>query len=167
MDRDRLIELREETEQKLKSSELGKHPRATDLDDRFDSSNRELERILIGDISDWVGQFYRARYRAWRDGDRDTPPCRCDNPRCTLKRGELPYKLRRRQSQIRDGETSGRRVLTEYLDSHPDAVLIDEALDQQEELASEIGREMRDIQRAIDQAVDDVVNDNVETVSIF
>ena len=153
MDRERLLDLREETEDKLKSLELGRHPKAPELDDRFDAANQRLESILIGDISEWVGRFYRRRYQRRINGEREEPLCKCQNPRCVLKRGELPYGLRRRGSAIRD--------------SHPEAVVIDEALERQEELATEVSREFRDIQRGINQAVDDVVNDNVETVSIL
>ncbi len=167
MDRERLLDLREETEDKLKSLELGRHPKAPELDDRFDEANQRLESILIGDISEWVGRFYRQRYQRRMNGEREEPLCKCQNPRCVLKRGELPYGLRRRGSAIRDSRTTGRERLATYLDGHPEAVVIDEALERQEELATEVSREFRDIQRAINQAVDDVVNDNVETVSIL
>ncbi|WP_373190024.1 hypothetical protein [Halolamina sp.] len=159
MDRDRIIDNRDEIEEMLKASELANYDDIDDLDDRFDEAAKTVERILVGDISEWVGQFYRERYRAWKNEGREAPPCRCDNPRCSLKRGEIPYRLRRRASKIRDGGSSGREALSGFLDSHPEAVVIDEALDRQEEIASDLGREFRKLHRELEAAIMELTDD--------
>ena len=157
MDRQRILDQRDEIEEMLKASELMDHDDVEELDDRFDEAAQTVERIMVGDISEWVGQFYRQWYRDWQDGERDEPPCRCSNPRCPFKRGELPYPLRQRRSSIRDGQ-NGREALVSYLDSHPEAVVIDRALDRQEELASEVGREFRKLHRDIEAAIMEAVD---------
>jgi len=160
MDQERLIDLRDETESLLKATELASHPDAESFDERFDNAAGKLEQILVGDISEWVGRFYRERYHRWRSGNREQPLCRCDNPRCPLKRGEVPYRLRRRDSQIRTDRGTGREMLSAYLDSHPQAVIIDEALDRQQGLATELGREFRQLQREISAAIEATIDDN-------
>lgn len=166
MDRQRILEQRDEIEEMLKASELNDYDNVEELDDRFDSATQTVERIMVGDISEWVGQFYREWYRDWQDGNRDDPPCRCSNPRCSFKLGELPYPLRRRRSSIRDG-SNGREALVGYLDSHPEAVVVDEALDRQEELASEAGREFRQLHRDIEAAIMDAVDDEAMVEQAF
>ncbi len=162
MDQERLIDLRDETEDMLKATELGEHPDAEAFDERFDDAADKLEQILVGDISEWVGRFYRKRYHRWQSGDREKPLCRCENPRCPLKRGDIPYRLRRRDSQIRADGGTGREVLSGYLDSHPQAVIIDEALDKQAALATELAREFRQLQRDIAAAIEAVIDGRVD-----
>ncbi len=162
MDHERLIDLRDETEDMLKATELARHPEAESFDERFDDATAKLEQILVGDISEWVGRFYRERYHRWQSGDREKPPCRCENPRCPLKRGDIPYRFRRRDSQIRSDGGPGREILAAYLDSHPQAIVIDEALDRQQELAAELGREFRQLQRDIATAIEAVIDDRVD-----
>jgi len=159
MDQNRIIDNRDEIEEMLKASELTDYDDIDELDDRFDEAAKTAERILVGDISEWVGQFYRQRYRAWQEGDRQAAPCRCENPRCALKRGELPYRLRRRTSTVREGTQSGRQVLSEYLDSHPEAVVIADALQEQEEIASDLGREFRKLHRELEAAIMELTDD--------
>ncbi len=166
MDRQRILEQRDEIEEMLKASELNDYDDVQELDDRFDDAARTVERIMVGDISEWVGQFYREWYRDWQDGDRDDPPCRCSNPRCSFKLGELPYPLRRRRSSIREG-ANGREALVSYLDSHPEAVVVDEALDRQAEIASEVGREFRQLHRDIEAAIMEAVDDEAMAKSAF
>ncbi len=162
MDHERLIDLRDETEEMLKATELTHHPDAERFDERFDDATADLEQILVGDISEWVGRFYRERYYRWQSGNREKPLCRCKNPRCPLKRGDIPYRLRRRNSQIRNDGGTGREMLSAYLDSHPQAIVIDEALDQQQELAADLGREFRQLQREIATAIEAVIDDSVD-----
>ncbi len=161
MDQDRLVDLRDETEDMLKATELADHPKTTEFDKRFDDAAEKLEQILVGDISEWVGRFYRDRYHRWQSGDRERPMCRCENPRCPLKRGDIPYRLRRRDSQIRTDGGTDRDMLSGYLDNHPQAVIIDEALDRQGELATELARAFRQLQREIAAAIEAVIDGSI------
>lgn len=100
---------------------------------------RRLQPLQEGDVAEFVSRRVR---EAHRNDDRDEPICECPDPACDLKRGRLPYPLRRRESPGRAAEAPERR-LRSYLRRHPDAVIVDEALDELQTEKADVARELR------------------------
>ncbi len=86
--------------------------------------NEQYQPLVSTSVGEWCGEFYQDAYEAYETGDRTEPLCRCPDPRCSLKRGRLPYQLRR---ATRDGETPHEQ-LQAFIRSHTQPVAIDEAL---------------------------------------
>lgn len=118
-----------------------------DLPERYGAAvaaiEADMEPLFGNDIAEWVSGYYRTQYRAWKAGDRDTSLCDCPDPRCRLKRGTLPYQLRRP-----DPEQSPEEQLRAYLKRHADAVVIDEARTELRELKIDIGDRLARLNRA-------------------
>lgn len=100
---------------------------------KFEEANELVRELGNDNLLDYIGRQYRAWYRAWRNDERG-PPCKCSNPACPLKNGRLPYEIRRRPSpfaQTSHPEAEDR--LRNYLDGHPQAIVIDETVDDLED----------------------------------
>ena len=87
----------------------------------------QIDELDDGDVAEWVANYYRERYRASKQTDGE-PVCVCSNPRCTFKRGQLPYAIRRPASPLSPGEQRIEIRLRNELKRHPEAIVIDDAL---------------------------------------
>lgn len=105
-------------------------------------------------VSRELGEAYRERQR----GERDEPLCECHGA-CHLKSGEVPPKLRQHGDVIYDRKAP-RKLATEFIQSHPDAIVMAEILDSWRTKRSDLRREVshidgkvsRQIQQAMSEA---------------
>lgn len=116
-----------------------------ELSEQLADVEEEMLLILHGDIGEWVSDFYREEYRDHQVAERDEPLCDCANPRCRLKHGELPRPLRKSQRQVFGDSETGEERLQSYLKRHPEARVIDEALDSLVKRKRDIMTRLRDI----------------------
>lgn len=100
-----------------------------ELADKYDEGVELLRELGDGNLRDWVAKEYRERYDDWENGDGDVP-CDCPDPACPLKNGRLPYAIRRDESpfSIREPTPMEDRIKN-YLDDHPEADVLSEALE--------------------------------------
>lgn len=110
--------------------------------ERFAAIEAKLEKLWWRDTAEWVSTRYREAYRAAQDGEREEPLCRCPNPRCPLKQGQVPYALRRRETVLETPDKTPLQTLKAYLKTHPKAVIIDEALQDLRDLRAEVSDEL-------------------------
>ena len=108
-----------------------------------------MQPLVAEDASEWVSRKYRKAYTAKQKDERTDSLCRCPSRRCRLKNGKLPYQLRRRTSQFTDRQ-SPEEQLRAYLKRHPEAVVIDEALDSLRERKGEIARRLSVLEHSLD-----------------
>lgn len=101
-----------------------------ELEAKYDEAVDLLRELRDGNLRDWVTREYRERYEAWQNGDADVP-CNCSDPACPLKNGRLPYAIRRDESpfSIREPTPMDDRIKS-YLDDHPEAVVLSDALEE-------------------------------------
>lgn len=109
---------------------------------RFSEIEAKLEKLWWRDTAEWVSERYREAYRARQADEREAPLCTCSNPRCPLKQGQVPYALRRRETTLDTPDRTPLAELKAYMKTHPDAVIIDEAL-----------QELRDLRAAVSDAL--------------
>lgn len=114
--------------------------------------------LVADDISEWVSREYRREWQRKQGGERDAPLCRCQSRRCRLKTGTLPYQLRRRSSRYAQRQTPEQQ-LRDFLKRHPEAVVIDEALDNLRERKDEVKRRLSMLEFCID-AYDEEAGDD-------
>jgi len=88
------------------------------------------EELADLDVAGYVTERYREWYQDWLDDEEDEDaPCSCTNPRCPLKRGRLPYALRRPEPVLRAGaRRDDEQRIRDWLRSHAEATAIAEAL---------------------------------------
>lgn len=122
---------------------------------RFADIERKLGKLWWRDTAEWVAEFYREAYRAKQAGDREKPLCRCPNPRCQLKHGGVPYQLRRRETTLATPERTPMAELKAFLKTHPDAAIIDEALQHlrgvREAVSDDLVQFNRDARRELEE----------------
>lgn len=124
-----------------------------DLVATFHDLEARLETLWSRDHAEWIAGFYRDAYRiatgSTNAGDVDMTGaadrfsdgdalCECPNPRCPLKKGRVPYQLRRRTTSLSTPETTPMETLRSYLKTHPDAVVIEAALKEIEALRGDL-----------------------------
>lgn len=122
-----------------------------DVRERLDDVSETIDELADDDIGEWIAEFYREEYRAWKDGDAEKP-CHCTNPRCSLKRGELPYQIRRPTTPLRPDESSIETRLRNYLKKHSQARVLDDALAELRTTKREAASELREIIAEHDRA---------------
>ena len=98
-----------------------------DARERLMDVREQIDELDDGDVAEWVANYYRERYRSSKSADGDAV-CLCSNPRCTYKRGKLPYAIRRPASPLSPNEQRIEIRLRNELKRHPEAVVIDNAL---------------------------------------
>lgn len=108
---------------------------------------RLMQPLVAEDASEWVSRKYRKAYKAKQKDERNKSLCRCSSRRCRLKNGKLPYQLRRRTSEFTPTQ-SPEEQLRAYLKRHPQALVIDEALDTLRDRKSEIARRLSVLEHA-------------------
>lgn len=86
-----------------------------------------------------VGREYSKLER----GNRERPVCYCSDPACRIKRGLLPVQLISEHYQ-HFGTRGGRDRVTRYLQDHPQAIVIIEALRSWDWEAAKIERSLRE-----------------------
>jgi len=128
---------------------------APEMIERFHDIEKRLETLWSRDHAEWIAGFYRNAYRAFQAGDRDDPPCECPNPRCPLKQGSVPYQLRRRRTNLDTPETTPMETLRSYLKTHPEATVIEEALEEIESLRADVMEALADYNRDARDVLDD------------
>jgi hypothetical protein len=101
-----------------------------ELEAKYNEGVELLRDLGDGNLRDWVTRQYRERYEAWQAGDAAVP-CNCSDPACPLKNGRLPYAIRRDESpfSIREPTPMEDRIKG-YLDDHPEAVVLSDALEE-------------------------------------
>jgi hypothetical protein len=119
--------------------------------------NEQYQPLVSTSVGEWCGEFYRTEFEAYETGNRIEPLCRCPDPRCSLKRGRLPYQLRR---PTRDEETPHEQ-LQAFIRSHTQPVVIDEALT---ELNAQLQQVDADI-TAVNRAAEAYLTDGEEVLS--
>lgn len=108
---------------------------------------RLMQPLVAEDASEWVSRKYRKAYQAKQNEERNESLCKCPSRRCRLKKGKLPYQLRRRKSRFTPTQ-SPEEQLRAYLKRHPSAVVIDEALDMLRDRKAEIARRISVLEHA-------------------
>lgn len=100
---------------------------------KYDRAKEIARELSDGNYVDYLSRYYREWYRDWQNGERDAP-CECSNPACPLKNGRLPYEIRRAESPFSSVETPDPETrIRNYLDDHPGARVLDEAVDDLEQ----------------------------------
>lgn len=108
-------------------------------------------------FEEFVSREISRAFRARQSGDRDKPLCTC-NDECHLKRGTVPPKLRQHGDIIYDRK-SPRRLATEYLQSHPHAIVMEEILDAWRTKRSDLRREVSRIDGKVSKRVQQAMAD--------
>lgn len=118
---------------KLAAGGLGTDNLSNEDVEKFEEANELVRDLGDDNLVDYVSRRYRDWYRAWQAGERRAP-CECSNPACPLKNGRLPYAIRRDTSpfSLRDGDDTAEHRLRSYLDEHPEALVIDDTMDELE-----------------------------------
>lgn len=139
-----------------------------ELADRFHEIEDTLRALWYADTARWMFRFYRDEWREWEDGDREEPPCRCGDPGCPWLNGEVPYQLRRRESDLRKETRDATKILRDYQKRHPQAVVVDEALDALTENRSSASEALSSLIRELKAAAaeDDTFRDPIEDVNL-
>lgn len=105
---------------------------------RLSDIEADLDALRRGDLEAWVGRFVRSEWRSREAEKRTEPLCTCGNPRCKLKRGNVPPALAR-------SDDPPRRALTRFVDEHPGAVVLDEAVHEWDARERAAKRDLRDL----------------------
>lgn len=152
----------------LRYEEANDYAQEPELDEsyveRFAAIERQLGQLWWRDTAEWVDEFYREAYRAEEAGERERPLCRCSNPRCPLKHGKIPYQLRRRETTLTTAERTPIDELKAFLKTHPEAVIIDEALQQLRETRENVSDELVTFVRDARDELEETFGEGFDTV---
>lgn len=136
-----------------------------ELADEFADAEELYFRVGEVDLGEWVNRYYREQYRQFQTGERDAPLCECPNPRCGLKRGTLPYQLRQRDSTVRERDREPTAVLRQFLREHPQARVIDDALDTLESDRQAVADQLREIVREAKRIAIEEVDEDTPVIT--
>jgi hypothetical protein len=96
-----------------------------DAESRLIEIRESIDELADGDVAEWVERYYREKYR-----DDSYRVCTCRNPACTYKRGKMAYSLRQPSSSLTTTDTTIEQRIRNELKRHPDARVLDDALDE-------------------------------------
>lgn len=118
-----------------------------ELEAQYERAHDIYVELGDGDLRDWVTEQYREWYNDWQAGERDAP-CRCSSPGCPLKNGRLPYQIRHDGSPFEMTTTPpvDERIKA-FLDEHPEAIVLDEAMQELREKRQKCERMFEEVLR--------------------
>lgn len=131
---------------------------------RFADIERKLSLLWFRDTAEWVAEFYREAYRLRQRDERENPLCTCSNPRCPLKQGQVPYQLRRRETSLNTPARTPMDELKAFLKTHPQAVVIDEALQHLRDLRSEVSDDLVSFNRDARSDLEEIYGEDYDSV---
>lgn len=106
----------------------------------------QADGAFAAHVSNELSDAYHAR----QTGDRDLPLCRCSNPMCPPKNGNLPARVQAGDPLIEEPRSPARRV-ADYQQRHPQDVVMGEILQSWTGRKADIRRRIAKLEVEIQQ----------------